>query len=69
MLNRKVASESLYQFNDNQLHKMWQNGEIAKCPVCKRYHDLRQNTFIVYNLEYCDECDKTKKLLESWLDK
>ena len=64
MLKRKVASESLYQFSDYQLKKMFDNAEIDKCPVCKRYHDKTIKTWIIYNLSLCDDCKENKNILE-----
>jgi len=62
MLNRPIASQSLEQYSNYMLNKMWLKGEIAKCPVCHRYHDLNlKDAKFLYNMSKCDEC-KAKEL-------
>ena len=73
MLKRKIASgsERLYEFSDYRLNKMWLNGEINKCPKCKRYHDKKEEVEkekeFLYNLILCDFCQKTQDILDNWL--
>jgi len=62
LLNRKVASQSLEQYSDYMLNKMWLKAEIAKCPVCSRYHDLNiKDAKFLYNVSKCDECIEQAK--------
>jgi hypothetical protein len=41
---------------------MWLKAEIAKCPVCSRYHDLNiKDAKFLYNVSKCDECIEQAK--------
>ena len=68
MLNRKIASgsERLYQFTDYRLNKMWLDGEIDKCPKCRKYHDKNSDETFMYNLSLCDRCKGTQEILDDW---
>lgn len=69
MKKRKVANQSLLKYTDYRLKKMLGNGEIDKCPECKRYHEKNiKNAQFIYSLSLCDDCKATKELLENWLE-
>ena len=39
--------------------KLWQEGKIYRCPVCKRYFEKADTPFIC-NVKLCDECRVVK---------
>jgi len=66
------ATEELNAYSEYRLHRMHENGEIAKCSRCHTYY-VQEKRIFMYNVGLCDKCqkkqdelDRTIEIMESW---
>ena len=72
-IDKKLMTISnLKDLSKYRLKKMFDNGEIHKCPKCKNYHHgnkkYEKSLFFV-NLTLCKKCQERKDYYKNWLER
>lgn len=66
--NRLSASGELNGISEKRLKEMWDNGEIHKCPRCRRYHVKTDISWVKTNMTLCESCQRAKDYYEKEWD-
>jgi hypothetical protein len=68
--NKKLMTIiNLKDLSKYKLKKMFDNGEIHKCPKCKNYHDSNKEYDFITNRTLCEKCQERKDYYKNWSER